>query len=145
MMKGAGGRLSAATPTTTEDTQPARKPLSRRQAVAIVFFCTLLGAAGQILIKIGAVSLGRSTSPLAMVMNPTLFTGYVLYGLMTALFVVALRDEELSILYPIIALTYVWVTALSVAIFGESFNAAKAIGLSTIVVGVGVLGRDGRK
>lgn len=125
--------------------QPSRKPLSRKQAIALVFVCTLLGAAGQILIKFGAISLGRSASPVAMITNPLLFTGYVLYGLMTALFVLALRDEELSILYPIISLTYVWVTGLSVLIFRDSFNAVRAIGLATIVAGVGVLGRDGKK
>lgn len=123
----------------------ARIRLSRRQSVGITVLCTLLGAAGQVLIKLGAVQLGASTSPLAMVMNPMLFGGYVLYGLMTALFVFALRDEELSILYPIIALTYVWVTGLSVWLFRESFNWPKALGVVTIVAGVSVLGRDGAR
>lgn len=121
----------------------ARIRLSRRQSVGITVVCTLLGAAGQVLIKLGAAQLGQSTSPVAMVTNPLLFGGYVLYGLMTALFVLALRDEELSILYPIIALTYVWVTGLSVWLFGESFNLPKALGVATIVAGVSILGRDG--
>ncbi len=123
----------------------ARIRLSRQQSVGITVLCTLLGAGGQVLIKLGAVQLGASTSPVAMVTNPLLFSGYVLYALMTALFVVALRDEELSILYPIIALTYVWVTGLSVWLFRESFNWAKAAGVVTIVVGVSVLGRDGKR
>lgn len=123
----------------------ARIRLSRRQSVGITVVCTLLGAAGQVLIKLGAAQLGQSTSPVAMVTNPLLFGGYVLYGLMTALFVFALRDEELSILYPIIALTYVWVTGLSVWLFRESFNLPKALGVATIVAGVSVLGRDGRR
>ncbi|MEK7407566.1 MAG: hypothetical protein AAB225_21005 [Acidobacteriota bacterium] len=122
-----------------------RMRLSRRQAVALVLFCTLLGAAGQVLLKLGANTLGQSASPLAMVTNPQIFFGYVLYGLMTALFTVALRDEELSILYPIIALTYVWVTGLSVWLFHDSFNIAKAAGVATIVIGVAVLGRNGKK
>jgi len=123
----------------------ARIKLTRRQSVGITVLCTLLGAAGQVLIKLGAVQLGASTSPLAMVSNPLLFGGYVLYGLMTGLFVFALRDEELSILYPIIALTYVWVSGLSVWLFRESFNLPKALGVVTIVAGVSVLGRDGTR
>jgi multidrug transporter EmrE-like cation transporter len=51
----------------------------------------------------------------------------------------------LSILYPVIALTYVWVTALSVMIFDESMNAFKMLGVALIVCGVAVLGRGGRK
>lgn len=119
--------------------------LTRRQSVGLTIVCTWLGAAGQVLIKLGAAQLGPSTSPVVMLMNPLLVGGYALYGLMTALFVIALRDEELSILYPIIALTYVWVAGLSVWLFRESFNVAKAAGVATIVAGVSVLGRDGKK
>jgi drug/metabolite transporter (DMT)-like permease len=118
--------------------------LTRRQSVGLTVLCTLLGAAGQVLIKLGAAQLGQSASPLAMVTNPLLFGGYVLYGLMTALFVLALRDEELSLLYPIIALTYVWVMGLSIWLFGESFNLAKGLGVVTIVAGVSVLGRGAK-
>jgi multidrug transporter EmrE-like cation transporter len=107
--------------------------------------CTFLGAAGQVLIKLGAAQLGGSASPVAMITNPLLLGGYVLYGLMTVLFVLALRDEELSILYPIIALTYVWVTGLSVWLFRETFNLAKGVGVATIVAGVSILGWGSEK
>ena len=46
--------------------------------------------------------------------NSRLFIGYSLYGLNTVLMAYALKGRELSRLYPIIALTYVWVTGLSV-------------------------------
>jgi len=59
--------------------------------------------------------------------------------------VLALRDGELSLLYPVIALTYVWVTALSFLIFHETVNPYKIAGIVSIVVGVAVLGRGGRK
>jgi multidrug transporter EmrE-like cation transporter len=120
------------------------KALSRRQAVGLMFLCTLLGAAGQILIKHGAAAL-RGSDPLAMLMNVPLMAGYSLYGLMTVLFVFALRDEELSILYPIIALTYVWVALLSKYYFHETLNAFKLVGITIIVVGVGILGKAGHK
>jgi uncharacterized membrane protein len=58
--------------------------------------------------------------------------------------VFALRDGELSILYPIIALTYVWVTILSVLFFHESMNAFKLLGVAVVVTGVTVLGRGGK-
>ena len=128
--------------TLTTAPQLARK---RRQAIAMVFGCTILAAAGQILMKLGANSLTHTTSPLAMLTNPPVFVGYVLYGLMTVLFVFAVRDEELSLLYPIISLTYVWVTALSAVFFRESMNPARLLGIATIVLGVCVLGRDGKR
>jgi multidrug transporter EmrE-like cation transporter len=122
-----------------------RGPLSRGQAIGIVFVCTLLGAAGQVLIKTGAAALGGSASPVAMITNPHLLGGYLLYGLMTMLFVVALKDEQLSILYPIIALTYVWVALLSVVIFSEVITPFKLAGLGAIVAGVAVLGTDRKR
>jgi uncharacterized membrane protein len=58
--------------------------------------------------------------------------------------VLALRRGQLSILYPIISLTYVWVALLSMLIFKETLNTYKAIGLAVVVAGVAVLGRDSR-
>jgi len=109
---------------------------SRRRAIIMMFGCTLLGAAGQILMKLGANALGPSNSALAMLLTPSIFFGYVLYGLMTVLFVFALRNEELSILYPIISLTYVWVAGLSVVFFREALSALRILGVLTIVLGV---------
>jgi multidrug transporter EmrE-like cation transporter len=67
-----------------------------------------------------------------------------LYGLSTVLLVIALRDGELSLLYPVIALTYVWVTLLSFLVFHESINPLKMAGIAIIVTGVTVLGRSGK-
>jgi multidrug transporter EmrE-like cation transporter len=98
-------------------------------------------------IKSGAGKLARPGflgAILGMFTNPMLFTGYALYGLNTVLLAVALRDHELSLLYPVIALTYVWVSILSFGFLHESFNPFKAVGIATIVIGVGILGRGSK-
>jgi len=120
----------------------------RRRAVFIVVACTLIGALAQVLIKLGAAHLehtGLIATALGIFTIPTLFAGYCLYGVFTVLLVFALRDAELSILYPVIALSYVWVTLASVMVFHESMNLPKAIGLAIIVLGVAVLGRGGTR
>jgi uncharacterized membrane protein len=66
-------------------------------------------------------------------------------GAAALMLVLALRDGELSMLYPIIALTYVWVTLLSYTLLSEKPNVFKNLGITTIVAGVVVLGRGGRK
>ena len=58
--------------------------------------------------------------------------------------VVALKHGELSLLYPIISLSYVWVAILSVLIFHETMNALKIAGICVIMIGVAVLGRGSR-
>lgn len=120
----------------------------QRRAVLIVVCCTLIGAAAQVLIKSGAAHLehaGLLATAVGILTIPKLFAGYCLYGIFAALMVYALRHGELSILYPVIALTYVWVTILSVLIFHESINPMKGIGVAIIIVGVAILGRGGSR
>jgi len=117
---------------------------SHRQSVALVFLCTLFGAAAQVLIKHGANRLA-SGNPLEMITNIPLVSGYSLYAVSTALLVLALRDGELSILYPVISLTYVWVTILSLRFFHERVNAYKMLGIAIIVAGVAIIGRPEKR
>ena len=125
---------------------PARGLSARRRSILLVLMCTLFGAAAQMLIKSGANALphvnGLVPNVTAMAMNAQLVAGYSLYGISTALLVVALRHAELSMLYPIIALTYVWVAILSVVVFHEYLNPLRLIGVIVIVMGVAILGRD---
>ena len=123
----------------------------------MVVGCTILGAAAQMLIKRGTTMMpplfdpaaGSAVSQAPMIAwkilsNLPLFGGLACYGISTILLVLALRYGELSVLYPIIALTYVWVTILSVGFLGESMNVYKLVGLAFIVLGVAVLGRKDR-
>ena len=116
---------------------------SRRKSILLVFSCTILGAAAQILMKVGMTHFAPNLA--AILTNVPLIAGYVLYGINTLMLVLALRDGELSTLYPIIALTYVWVTLLSYLLLSERPNFFKNLGIATIVAGVAVLGRGGRK
>lgn len=116
-----------------------------RRSFLLIVCCTVIGAAAQVLIKKGANALGPNPTMLhaamAMVLTPWLFSGYALYGVSTVLLVLALRHGQLSLLYPVFAMTYVWVTILSVVVFHDSMNAFKLAGIATIVGGIAVLGR----
>ena len=132
-------RLS--TTVTTAISQPDEK--ARRNSFLLVFTCTILGAAAQLLIKTGM----NHFSPhwMALVTNLPLVAGYTIYGINTLMMVLALKNAEMSMLYPIIALTYVWTTLLSYTVLGEPSNLYKNIGIVTIVLGVAVMGRRGKK
>lgn len=102
----------------------------------------------QYLIKLGANRLshaGLVTTLVGIFTIPPLFFGYCLYGLFTVLFVYALRHGELSILYPLISLSYVWVTITAVLAFHEMINPLKLGGLVIIIAGVAILGWGGGK
>jgi multidrug transporter EmrE-like cation transporter len=123
---------------------PVKSPAaSHWRSVALVFSCTLLGALAQLLIKTGTEHI---TADLASILtNVPLIVGYALYGVNTLLMVLALKDGEMSTLYPIIALTYVWTTLLSYTVLGEPSNVYKNIGIVAIVAGVAVMGSGGRR
>ncbi len=101
------------------------------------------------LIKSGAPKLGVQPSlvdtALSILTNVPIISGLALYGLSTVLLVLALRHGDLSMIYPVIALTFVWVTILSALVFGESMSAYKIFGIAIIVAGVSILGLGSRR
>ena len=121
-----------------------RKPFTQRQSVGLVFCCTVIGAVAQIFIKTG-VNQMQHLDAMRILTNVPLFVGYALYGINTLLLMLALRDGELSVLYPIIALSYVWVTILSIVIFKDILNVWKVAGIVLIIGGVTILGRATKK
>lgn len=140
--------------TVEQKTAPTPSKKNRAKANLMVCGCTILGAAAQMLIKKGIANIPQLIDPnkgsmleqlpgvvMTVAGNLPLFGGLSCYGLSTGLLVLALRYGELSTLYPIIALTYVWVSLLSVMMLGETMNAFKLLGLAIIVLGVAVLGR----
>ena len=106
---------------------------------------TILIAAAQALIKSGTGTLGEGVSLLdtavGILTTPRLFAGYALYGVVTVMMVLALRHAELSVIYPVIALSYVWVSILSVVVFHEVMNGFKLAGVLVIISGVAILGK----
>ena len=111
----------------------------------MILVFTLLSSAAQVLLKFGTVQLKLHPSLLGLFTNFPLIGGMALYGIGAALMVLALRHGELSVLYPLISLSYVWVAILSVAVFGEVMNPFKVVGILAIMAGVGVLGLGSHK
>lgn len=129
---------------TTALPSESRGKLRRRKAIILVFLCTVLGAAAQLLLKVGSQAVETATlwsMAWSMATSIPLVAGLSLYGLSTVLFIYALRNEQLSLLYPLISLTYIWVTIISVALLGESLSIWKVSGVLVIVSGVALLGK----
>ena len=116
----------------------------RRSLLMIVAF-TVLAAAAQVLMKFGTIHHKLHPSIAGLLTDFPLIGGMLLYGVGAALMVVALRHGELSVLYPLISLSYVWVAVLSEVVFGEIMNVYKVTGICAIMAGVGVLGSGAHK
>ena len=110
----------------------------------IVVF-TLLAAVAQMSMKAGTNRLGSHPTLLTLITDVPLSAGLALYGVGTVIMVVALKHGELSVLYPLISLNYVWVAIAAVLLFNESMNPAKVAGICVIMAGVAVLGKGAHR
>ncbi len=107
-------------------------------AIGLVVLGTLVGAFGPILLKkASAKSLSKLSS---LATNYHLFGGVALYAIGTILFIPALKGGDLSVLYPFVALSYIWVSLLSIKFLGEKMNKYKWIGILLIIIGVSFIG-----
>ena len=135
-------------------TVPAHSPAAPaqpRKSIYMVLGCTVFAATAQVLMKFGMAhtmppfQLSDSATWLPLVMalvtDIPLMLGFCAHSLNALFLILALRDGELSMLYPIIALTYVWVNLLSMYFFHERMNVWKALGIALVIGGVGLLGR----
>jgi len=101
----------------------------------IVGFCSILGAIGQICFSKASGDINIS-KPFEIITNYSLVTGLVCYGMSMVLYILVLKHGEVSILYPIIALSYVWVMFMSVWFLGEHLTTFKSLGVFLIIIGV---------
>jgi uncharacterized membrane protein len=72
--------------------------------------------------------------------NHNLVKGIFMYALATVVFVPALKGGELSVLYPLVAVGYIWVCLLSVWLLKERMLWNKWLGIALIIVGVSLIG-----
>lgn len=105
--------------------------------VILVLICALLGATGQILFKLGSSEF--SFNPASWVKNTYFLLGIFLYGLSAVLFVWSLKYGNVSILYPLIATSYIWVSIFASLILKEEFPGIKWIGIALIISGIYII------
>ncbi|MFH1064831.1 MAG: EamA/RhaT family transporter [Candidatus Woesearchaeota archaeon] len=115
---------------------------TRPWAIALVAFCTLLTAAGQLLFKLGLNAFVPTFW--GVVTNYHLLLGFFMYGIGAILLVIALKYGELSVLYPVVALSFVWVLMLSVSFLDEPVGILRSVGVASILLGVSAIGKGSR-
>lgn len=96
----------------------------------------IVGTAGQLLLKMGAVGPGGFLDQL---LRPATLAGLVCYGLAAMLYIVALRAIPVSIAFPAAASQYVIVGLFAWLVLHEPWNLQQAAGLGLIVLGVALL------
>jgi multidrug transporter EmrE-like cation transporter len=113
----------------------------------------LLNAGAQLLLKAGAMSVGRIglgaadaaswRTALALALNPSILGGLSLYVVSVVIWIIALSRVDVSIAYPMLSIGYVVSALFAWWFFGEAVNAQRWLGIGVILVGVALVARSG--
>jgi drug/metabolite transporter (DMT)-like permease len=112
-------------------------------AIILMVICTFLISIAQFLYKAGAETLELNI--LSIITNWPLILGVTLYGIGGVLVIIALKGGEVSVLYPILTSSYVWVTLGSKYFFQEVVSTLRWTGVFFIVFGILVVTLGSKK
>jgi multidrug transporter EmrE-like cation transporter len=116
----------------------SKTPLS---SILLVLSASLIGSFGAVFLKMGAAHLKRG---LRYIVNPQLGIGIFLFLASSIPFLIGVKHGELSVLYPMVSLGYVWTLFWSKLFFGEPITRAKLGALGLILAGIVCIGVGGR-
>ena len=102
----------------------------------LAVLCVVGIACGQILFKLTANALAETGSLFAGKTFTILFCALALYGLTTLGWIWVLQKGNLSRIYPIMALSFVFVPILSHFLLGEKFNTQYFVGVGLLLCGI---------
>ena len=103
------------------------------KSMALVFMASVVGSFGAVFLKLGAARINRS---ILSFVDSRVILGVVLYLGSSVFYALGIRGGQLSVLYPMVSLGYIWTVLWSKLFFHEPFTSQKLIGLGLILVGV---------
>mgnify|MGYP001493858478 CR=1 FL=1 len=109
-------------------------PLS---SILLILTSSLIGSFGAVFLKLGAEHMKRGFANFFK--NYWLAIGVCLYLLSSVFFVMGVAQGELTILYPMVSLGYIWTIVWARLFFREPFTMSKIAGLVMIIFGVALI------
>lgn len=107
-------------------------------AILLILFTTIFTSSAQISLKLAINNLKPGLP--GIILNYYLIQGFFLYAIAGALAISAFRRGDVSVLYPIFATSYVWVSLASAYFFGEYLSMLKWFGIIVIITGISMVG-----
>jgi len=108
-------------------------PLS---SMLLVLFGSVVGSFGAVFLKLGAVRLTGIMS----LLNWRLALGVALYLASSVFYAFGIRHGQLSVLFPMVAVGYIWTLLWARLFFHERFTRSKLLGLGLVPGGVVLVG-----
>ncbi len=101
----------------------------------MVLGSTIFAALGSFLFKQGAQRL-QQISLKSLTTNTRLYLGAFAFLISNVLFIIPLKQNNLSFLYAFSGLTYIWALALGAIYLEERVTSKKIIGIALIIFGI---------
>ncbi len=105
-----------------------------------VVFASVIGSLAAVLLKGGAIRIERNL--ISLLTNWRLAGGILMYVVSSLFFVRGIKQGELSILYPMVAVGYVFSLPLSKVFFHEPLTREKIVAVGLILCGVAMLAQS---
>jgi drug/metabolite transporter (DMT)-like permease len=103
----------------------------------LVFAASVIGSFGAVFLKLGAA---RLDGTILSFVNSRLALGVTLFLGSSVFYALGIRGGQLSVLYPMVSLGYIWTLLWSRLFFNEPFTREKFVGLGLILLGVCFVG-----
>ncbi|MGD1071478.1 MAG: hypothetical protein ABSB15_15155 [Bryobacteraceae bacterium] len=110
-------------------------------SILLVLLASLIGSFGAVFLKLGAAPMRQG---FRHIFNVKLAAGVALFVGSSVPFILGLKHGELSVLYPMVSLGYVWTLFWSKLFFNEPITRAKVGALAMILAGIVCIGVGGR-
>ena len=104
------------------------------KSILLVLCAGFIGSFGAVFLKKGAGLIHRDLR--SIILNWQLALGIALYLFSFVFYFLGVREGELSVLYPMVALGYIWTMIWSHFVFAEPITRRKIGGLAMITGGI---------
>ena len=105
-------------------------------SIILVNIANVLGAIGALFFKMASDTIKLNN----FFRSRKLMLGAFMYFASAVIYIIALKNGDLTILYPMVATVYIWVSLLSLYVLKEKMNVYKWLGILAILVGVSFVG-----
>ena len=106
-------------------------------SILLVLFASFIGSFGAVFLKLGAERMGGGIA--RVFTNYWLATGIMLYLGSSVFYMMGLAQGQVTVLYPMVSLGYLWAIIWARLFFKESFTIFKVGGLLMIIFGVALI------
>ncbi|MDQ3956850.1 MAG: EamA family transporter [Actinomycetota bacterium] len=123
-------------------------------SIALVVVSVCFAVAGQLTLKaamdrvgrIGSAQVSEAGETIGRALRePRLWTGLILFGISSVFWLVVLSRVPLSVAYPFVGISYIFVVGFARFVLHENVPASRWVGVAVVALGIAIIGLSFRR